>query len=64
MSYRWLTPFHRQIIIIPVQHSSLEIRDVLEAETGKDGGGRGAAYSGPADSNNVPVLVAFQLARS
>jgi hypothetical protein len=56
-----LNSFHRQVLVVPLQHSTLEIRDVLEAEAYQDGGGRSASYSGAADDD--AALRVFSQAR-
>src|SRR4029077_5271756 len=48
----------------PVEHSTLQIADVLEAEAGKDRRGRGAPHAGTADRDQLSFFIWVQLLRA
>src|SRR5258708_217227 len=47
----------RQLLLVPVEHSALEVRDLLEAKPAEHGSRGGTPHSSPADCNHVLVLV-------
>ena len=63
---RFETPesFYEQLTIIPFQHPALEIRDMLEAETGEDSCSRSAAHAGATNRDDVRVFVSLQFFRA
>ena len=56
--------FYEQLTIVPFQHPALEIRDMLEAETGEDSCSRSAAHAGATNRDDVRVFVSLQFFRA
>ncbi len=50
-------PLDRQFLLVPVEHSALEIRDLLEAKPAEHCSRGGTPHSSPADCDHVLVLV-------
>src|SRR5215472_192536 len=59
-----VSAFDRQLLLVPVEHSALEIRHVLEPEARQHCGRRGAADPCSADSDDLLVLVTIKLGNS
>ncbi len=50
-------PLDRQLLLIPVEHSALEVGDLLEAKPAEHRSRGGTPHSSPADCDHVLVLV-------
>src|SRR5215813_5653351 len=55
--------FDRQALLVPIEHSALEVRDLLKAKPTEHRGRGGTAYPRSADCNHVLGLVRCELRR-
>src|SRR5437899_12508310 len=56
--------FYGQLTIIPFQHPALEVRDMLEAETGEHSCRRSAEHAAATNRDAMRVLLSIQLTQA